>query len=51
MDKRKVIGILVGGIADDFEYMEKKDEEDVIRHGYMKESKLTNNSGPTDDAE
>ena len=36
---------------DYFEYMEKKDSEDVIRHGYMKESKLTNNSGPTDDAE
>ena len=36
---------------DYFEYMEKKDEEDVIRNGYMKESKLTNNSGPTDDAE
>ena len=36
---------------DYFEYMEKKDEEDAIRHGYMKESKLTNNSGPTDDAE
>ena len=36
---------------DYFEYMEKKDEEDVIRHGYMKESKLTNNSGSTDDAE
>ena len=36
---------------DYFEYMEQKNEEDVIRHGYMKESKLTNNSGPTDDAE
>ena len=36
---------------DYFEYMEQKDEEDVIRHGYMKESKLTNNSEPTDDAE
>lgn len=36
---------------DYFEYMEKKDEEDVIRHGYMKESKLTNNSEPTEDEE
>lgn len=36
---------------DYFEYMEEKDEEDVIRHGYMKESKLTNNSEPTDDTE
>ena len=36
---------------DYFEYMEEKDEEDVIRHGYMKESKLTNNSEPTEDEE
>ena len=36
---------------DYFEYMEKKDEEDVIRHRYMKESELTNNSEPTDDTE
>ena len=26
---------------DYFEYMEEKDEEDVIRHGYMKESEMT----------
>lgn len=35
---------------DYFEYMEKKDDEDVIRHGYMKESELTD-SETTDDAE
>ena len=35
---------------DYFEYMEQKDEEDVIRHGYMKESELTD-SETTDDEE
>lgn len=35
---------------DYFEYMEQKDEEDVIKHGYMKESELTD-SETTDDAE
>lgn len=35
---------------DYFEYMEQKDEEDVIRHGYMKESELTD-SEKTDDEE
>lgn len=35
---------------DYFEYMEQKDDEDVIRHGYMKESELTD-SEKTDDAE
>uniref|UniRef100_UPI003FF04ABF hypothetical protein n=1 Tax=Prevotella sp. TaxID=59823 RepID=UPI003FF04ABF len=35
---------------DYFEYMEQKDDEDVIRHGYMKESELTD-SEKTDDEE
>lgn len=35
---------------DYFEYMEKKDEEDMIRHGYIKESELKD-SEPTDDTE
>lgn len=35
---------------DYFEYMEEKDEEDVIRHGHMEESELTNPE-PTDDTE
>lgn len=35
---------------DYFEYMEQKDDEDVIRHGYMKECELTD-SEKTDDAE
>ena len=35
---------------DYFEYMEQKDDKDVIRHGYMKESELTD-SEKTDDAE
>lgn len=45
--------LLSGGKPEEpdyFEYMEEKDEEDVIRHGYMKESELRD-SEPTDDTE